>query len=88
MDFKLDITYGYNNDIHKNKIIKYKLSNLATMSRVDTDINTILNREENHKNIQGSYLEIAFIESENAGGIFANDVSIRLVNNVMIALFS
>ena len=24
MDFNLDTTYGYNNDIHKSKIIKYK----------------------------------------------------------------
>ena len=24
MDFSLDTTYGYNNDIHRSKIIKYK----------------------------------------------------------------
>ena len=24
MDFNLDTTYGYNDDIHKSKIIKYK----------------------------------------------------------------
>ena len=50
MDFNLDTTYGYNNDIHKSKIIKYKRNNLATMSTVNTNINIILNREENHLN--------------------------------------
>ena len=28
MDFNLDTTYGYNNDIHKSKITKYKPNNL------------------------------------------------------------
>ena len=48
MGFNLDTTYGYNNDIHKSKIIKYKPNNLATMNTVNTNINIILNREENH----------------------------------------
>ena len=47
MDFNLDATYGYKNDIHKNKIIKYKPNNLATMNTINTNINIILNREEN-----------------------------------------
>ena len=58
MDFNLDTTYGYNNDIHKSKIIKYKPNNLATMNTVNTNINIILNREENHLNLRDSYLEI------------------------------
>ena len=48
MDFNLDTTYGYNNDIHKSKIIKYEPKNLATMITVNTNINIILIREENH----------------------------------------
>ena len=44
MDFNLDTTYGYNNDIHNSKIIKYKPNNLATMNTVNTNINIILNR--------------------------------------------
>ena len=56
MDFKLDTTYGYNNDIHKSKIIK-KPNNLATMNTVNTNIIIILNREENHFNLRDSYLE-------------------------------
>ena len=48
MDFNLNTTYGYNYDKHKNKIIKYKANNLATMNTVDTNINIILNREENN----------------------------------------
>ena len=55
MDFNLDTTYGYNNDIHKSKVIKYKPNNLATMSTVNTNINIILNREENHLNLHDSY---------------------------------
>ena len=47
MDFNLDTTYGYNNDIHKSKIIKYKPNILAIMNTVITNLNTILNREEN-----------------------------------------
>ena len=52
MDFNLDTTYGYINDIHKSKIIKYKPNNLATMNTVNTNINIILNREENHLNLR------------------------------------
>ena len=86
MDFHLDTTYGYNNEIHKSKIIKYKPNNLATMNTVNTNINIILNREENHLNIRDSYLEIEFVVSDNAGGVFANDANVRLVNYGMMAL--
>ena len=88
MDFNLDTTYSYNNDIHKSKIIKYKPNNLATMNTVNTNINIILNREENHLNLRDSYLEIEFVVSDDAGGVFANDANIRLVNYGMMALFS
>ena len=88
MDFNLDTTYVYNNDIHKSKIIKYKPNNLATMNTVNTNINIILNREENHLNIHDSYLEIEFVVSDDADGVFANDANIRLVNYGMMALFS
>ena len=88
MDFILDTTYGYNNDIHKSKIIKYKPNNLATLNTVNTNINIILNREENHLNIHDSYLEIEFVVSNNAGGAFANDANVRLVKYGMMAIFS
>ena len=88
MDFNLDTTYGYNNDIHKSKIIKYKPNNLEKMNTVNTNINIILNREENHLNLRDSYLEIEFVVSDDAGGVFANDANIRLVNYGMMALFS
>ena len=88
MDFNLDTTYGYNDDIHKSKIIKHKPNNLATMNTVNTIINIILNREENHLNLRDSYLEIEFVVSDDAGGVFANDANIRLVNYGMMALFS
>ena len=47
MDFNLDTTYGYNNDIHKCKIIKYEPNNLATTNTVNTHgrIRLIHNRE-------------------------------------------
>ena len=88
MDFNLDTTYGYNNDIHKNKIINYKPNNLATMNTVNTNINIILNREENHLNLRDAYLEIEFVVSDDAGGVFANNANIRLVNYGMMALLS
>ena len=90
MDYNLDTTYDYNNDIHKSKIIKYKPNNLATMNTVNTNINIIINREENHLNLRDSYLEIEFVVSDDAGGggVFANDSNIRLVNYGMMALFS
>ena len=88
MDFILDTTYSYYNDINKSKIIKYKPNNLATMNTVNTNINIILNREENHLNLRDSYLEIEFVVSDDAGGVFANDANIRLVNYGMMALFS
>ena len=78
MDFNLNTSYGYVNDIHKSKIIKYKPNNLATMNTVNTNINIILNREENHLNLLDSYLEIEFVVSDDAGGVFASDASIRL----------
>ena len=73
MDFNLDTTYGYNNDIHKNKVIKNKPNNLTTMNTVNTNINIILNREENNLNLNDSYLEIEFVVSDNACGVFANN---------------
>ena len=88
MDFSLDTTYGYNNDIHKSKIIKYKPNKPATKNTVNTNINIILNREENHLNLRDSYLEIEIVVSDDAGGVFANDANIRLVNYGMRALFS
>ena len=88
MDFDLKTTYEFNNDIHKSKIIKYKQNNLATMITINTNINIILNREENHLNIHDSYLEIEFIVSDDTGGVFANYANSRLVNYGMMALFS
>ena len=89
MDFNLETTYGYsNNNIHKSKIIKYKPNNLATMNTVNTNTNIILNREKNHLNLHDSYLEIEFVVSDDASGVFANDANIRLVNFGMMALFS
>ena len=88
MDFNLDTTYGYKNDIYKSEIIKYKPNSLATMNTVKTIINVILNREENHLNLRDSYLEIEFVVPDDAGGVFANDANIRLVNYDMMALFS
>ena len=88
MDFNLYTTYGYNNDIHKSNIIKYKPNNLATRNTVNTNINIILNREENHLNLRDSYLEIEFVVSDDAGGVFANDANIRLVNYGIMALFN
>ena len=88
MDFNLDTIYSYNNDIHKSKIMKYKTNNLATMNTINTIIIIILNREENHLNLRDSYLEIEFVLSDDAGGVFANDANIRLVNYCMMALFS
>ena len=83
-----EYTYEFNNDIHKIKIIKNKRNNLATMNTVNTNINIILNREEKHLNIHDSYLEMEFVVSDYAGGVFAKNANIRLVNNGMMALFS
>ena len=58
------------------------------MNTVNTNINIILNREGNSLNLRDSYLEIEFLVSDNAGGVFANDANIRLVNHGMMALFS
>ena len=58
------------------------------MNTVNTHINILLNREENHLNIHDSYLEIEFVVSDNADGVFANIANIRLVKYGMMALFS
>ena len=58
------------------------------MNTINTNTNIILNREENHLNLHDSYLEIEFVVSDDAGGVFANDANIRLVNYGMMALFS
>ena len=57
------------------------------MNTVNTNIIITLNREENHVNLHDSYLETEFVVSDDAGGVFANDASIRLVNYVIMALF-
>ena len=87
MDDNLDTTYGYNNDIHKNKIIKYIPNNLATLNTINTNFNIVLNREENHLSLHDSYREIEFVVSDDAGGLFANNANIRLVNYGLIAFF-
>ena len=38
--------------------------------------------------MRDSYLEIEFVVSYDAGGVFANDANIRLANYGMMALFS
>ena len=38
--------------------------------------------------MRDSYLEIEFVVSDDAGGVFANDANIRLVNDGMMAFFS
>ena len=53
------------------------------MNTINTNINIILNREENHLNLHDS-----FVVSDDAGGVFANDANIRLVTYGMMALFS
>ena len=58
------------------------------MNTVDTDINIILNREENHLNIHDSCLKIEFVVSNFAGDVFANGAYVRLVIYGMMALFS
>ena len=72
----------------KSKIIKHKPNNLATMNTVYTNINIILNREENHLNLRDSYLKIEFVVSDDTGGVFANNANIILVDYGMMALFS
>ena len=57
------------------------------MNTVNTNINIILNREENQLNLHDSYLEIEFVVSDNAGGVFGKSSIIRLVNYGMMALF-
>ena len=84
----MNTTYEFNNDIHKSMIVKYKANSLATMNTVNTNITIILNREENHLNIYDSYLEIEFVVSDNAVGVFANNANMRLVNYGMLVLFS
>ena len=49
------------------------------MNTINTNINIILNREGNHLNLHDSYLEIEFVVSDDAGGVFAKDANIRLV---------
>ena len=58
------------------------------MNTIKNNNNIILNREENHLNLRDSYLEIEFVVSDDADGVFANNANIRLVNYGMMALFS
>ena len=58
------------------------------MNTVNTNVNIILNREENHLNLHDSYIEIEFVVSDDAGDVFANNANIRLVHYGMMALFS
>ena len=68
--------------------LQKKPNNLATMNTINIKINIILNREENHLNLHDSYLEIEFVVSDDAGGVFAKDANIILVDYGMMALFS
>ena len=88
MEFDLNITYKFNNDIHKSKIIKFKPNNLAPMNTVNTNINIISNRKEYHLYVHDLHLEMEFVVSDNDGGVLAKNANIRLVNYGMTALFS
>ena len=58
------------------------------MNTVNTNIKIVLKIEENPLNIYDSYLQIEVFVLDDAGGVFANDFNIRLVNYGMMALFS
>ena len=60
------------------------------MNTVNTNINIMINREESHLKILDSYLEMEFVVSDNAGGVFGINANIRSVNSGMTAhiLFS
>ena len=58
------------------------------MNTVNTNINIILNREENHLKLRDSYLKTEFDVSDVAGGVFANHANISLVDYGMMASFS
>ena len=58
------------------------------MNTFNTNINVILNREENHLNLRDAYLETEYVVPDNAGGVFGNNAYIRVVNHGMMALFS
>ena len=58
------------------------------MNTVNTNINIILNREENHLNLRDSYPEIEFVVLDDAGDVFINYPNTRLVNYGRMALFS
>ena len=58
------------------------------MNTINTNVNIILNREENHLNLRDSFPEIEFVVSDDAGGVCANDANIRLVNYGMMAFLS
>ena len=58
------------------------------MNTVNTNINIILNREENHLNLRDLYLEIEFVVSDDAGGVFANDANNRLFSSVKLETIS
>ena len=58
------------------------------MNTINTNLNIIPNREENRLNLHDSNLEIEFVVSDGAGGVFANNANMRLVNYGLIVLFS
>ena len=58
------------------------------MNTVNTNFKIILNSQEKHLSLRDSYLEIEFFVSDNAAGVIANNVNIRLVHYGMMALFS
>ena len=58
----------HDNDIHNSNITIYKPNNLATKNAVNKNFNILNSREENHLNIQESYLVIEFNVSDNSVG--------------------
>ena len=70
MNIDIDTADGYSNDIHKRRIIKYKPKDLETMKTANYHNSVIVNTEDKLLEIHYSYLEIDFIVSDNADGVF------------------
>ena len=54
------------NEIHNGKIISYKTNNLATLYKVNYNINILISEVENHLNLDDSYLAIEFLVPDHA----------------------
>ena len=86
--FSLKSKYTLEKPIHKNELIKYSPSSLATINNNNSNISISLPREDAYICLQHSFISVEFEVLKNDDTRYVDNDQISLVNFEPVALFS